>query len=633
MSLKYKVILMVVAVFLLSGSLDYGIQRFVIMPSYVALEREEAEKNMQRVVEAIGRELQLLDPSVADWAYWDDTYRFVDDRNPEFIESNLVESNLDNLKVNLLNIYDGKGELIFGRARELNSGELLNLDELSAPRLPQGHRLLDLSEAASTVTGVVGTPRAPLLVVARQILTTERRGPSRGILVMGRFLDEGALNRIAEQVRLRVTTAPPTVDRSPADWIRLNPHAIPNTPIRLEETEDVMRAYTTLGDLFGRPLLTLRVDTPRAITAQGEKAVRLALLSIIGTALLVMSVLLAMLHLAVLNPIGKLTAHAIRLGTEGDLRGRIALNRRDELGILAGEFDRMTDRLADARRRLIEQSYQDGVAEMARGVLHNIGNAITPLGVRLAALDEDLRAAPAAEMELALSELADAATPAERRNDLACFVELAGGELAGLIARSREQVAAITHQVGHVHQILTDQERYSRAARVLEPVDLAEVAQEAARMLAPRMQEAMAVVVEPSVREVGDVSASRVALQQVVSNLLVNAAESIMGSGIGGGRMVVRAVRELFEGRPVAHLCFEDNGEGILPENLARIFEQGFSTKGRGSGLGLHWSANTVTALNGRMYAESAGAGAGTRMHLILPLAVGETIAAASTGE
>ncbi len=633
MSLKYKVVLMVIAVFVLSGGLDYGIQRFVIMPSYVALEHEEAGKNMQRIIEAINRELQLISPSVADWAYWDDTYRFAADRNTEFIEANLAEGALDGLKVNLLNIYRLDGERLVGQAANRDSQEQPDLGELSAPRLPAEHPLLRHPEITSEVAGIIGTPQAPLLVVARVILTSTRQGPGRGVLVMGRFLNEAALHRIAEQNRLQLTSAPAQGDAPETAWLQANPLDVPHTPVRLEEAQETVRATTTLGDLFGRPLLTLRVDTPRAITAQGEQALRFALLSVAVAGLLVMSVLLAMLHWTVLNPIGKLTAHAIRLGTEGDLRGRLDLNRKDELGILAREFDQMTGRLAEARRRLIDQSYQDGIAEMARGVLHNIGNAITPLGVKLVNLDEDLRAAPAAEMDLALGELADAATPAERRDDLARFVELAGGELASLVTRSREQVAAITHQVGHVQQILTDQERYTRAARVLEPVDVAEVVRDAARMLAPRMQEAMALVVEPSVREVGEVTASRVALQQVVSNLLVNSAESMLDSGVNGGRLVVRAVRELFEERPVAHLYFQDNGGGIPPENLTRVFEQGFSTKGRGSGLGLHWSANTVTALNGRMYAESAGMGAGTCMHLILPLAVRETMAVASTGE
>lgn len=622
---------MVLAAFVLSGGLDYGIQRLVIMPSYVALEREEAEKNAQRFVEAINRELQLLSPSVADWAYWDETYRFAVERNADYIETNLPESALSNLKVNLLNIYGLDGERLFGQAVEPNSKETLNLGELSDPRLPADHPLLRHPEITSEVAGIIDTLQGPLLVAARPILTSTGQGPGRGVLMMGRLLNDAEFRRIAEQNRLKLGVFPAAGAAPEVAWPQASP--IPHTPIRLEETAAALRAYTTIGDLFGRPLLTLQVETPRAITAQGEKAVRLALLSIAGAGLLVTGVLLAMLHWTVLNPVGKLTAHAIRMGAEGDLRSRLALSRNDELGVLAREFDRMTERLAEARRRLIDQSYQDGIAEMARGVLHNIGNAITPLGVRLATLDEELRAAPVAEMELAVAELASAETPTERRNDLACFVELAGGELARLVTRNREQVAAITQQVGRVRQILADQERYSRASRVLEPVAMAEVVHDAARMLAPPMREAMAVMVEPSLREVGEVTASRVVLQQVVGNLLVNAAESMLDSGVTGGRMVARAVRELFEGRPVAHFYFEDNGGGISSENLTRIFEQGFSTKGRGSGLGLHWSANTVTALNGRMYVESAGLGAGACMHLILPLAVRETMAAPGPGE
>ena len=65
----------------------------------------------------------------------------------------------------------------------------------------------------------------------------------------------------------------------------------------------------------------------------------------------------------------------------------------------------MVDSLASARRRLADRSFDAGIAENASGVLHNLGNAMTPLGVKVAMLQETLRAAPAADVDLVLREL------------------------------------------------------------------------------------------------------------------------------------------------------------------------------------------------------------------------------------
>jgi len=69
------------------------------------------------------------------------------------------------------------------------------------------------------------------------------------------------------------------------------------------------------------------------------------------------------------------------------------------------------------------------------------------------------------------------------------------------------------------------------------------------------------------------------------------------------------------------HVRFRDNGCGIAPENIECIFERGFTTKSSGStGQGLHWSASTVSVMNGKLYAESEGPGRGACLHLLLPL-------------
>jgi signal transduction histidine kinase len=129
------------------------------------------------------------------------------------------------------------------------------------------------------------------------------------------------------------------------------------------------------------------------------------------------------------------------------------------------------------------------------------------------------------------------------------------------------------------------------------------------------------ITLDESLKRTGAVFSSRAALQQVVNNLLTNALEAVGQARATGGRIRIRAKREHLDGLPVSHLFFEDNGVGIEGEDLRRIFESRFSTKARGTGLGLHWSANTINGMNGRIYAKSGGRGQGACFHLILPAA------------
>ncbi len=179
-----------------------------------------------------------------------------------------------------------------------------------------------------------------------------------------------------------------------------------------------------------------------------------------------------------------------------------------------------------------------------------------------------------------------------------------------------------------VQQILIEQDRYSRAGaggEVEIAVDLEQVVRNVWDGLDPDLQRAAELVIDASLEAAPDVVGPRVQVQQVVGNLVLNAVESIRDERPLGGRVLVRVEpeRATADGKLLAHVSFEDNGAGVEPENLARIFDRHFSTKQRGSGLGLHWSANTVAALGGRLFAVSRGGGLGATLHLLLPIAEG----------
>ncbi len=99
-------------------------------------------------------------------------------------------------------------------------------------------------------------------------------------------------------------------------------------------------------------------------------------------------------------------------------------------------------------------------------------------------------------------------------------------------------------------------------------------------------------------------------LNEVFTNIFLNAAEAIAATGRPAGRIRVTTAPEILDGRPVRAIEVADDGVGFDDETGGRLFERDFSSKpGAARGVGLHWCANAVTAMGGAIRADSPGAG------------------------
>jgi two-component system, NtrC family, sensor kinase len=624
MSLQYKISALILAVFTLFGIFTYAVQQRVILPSFLALETSDAEQGMERAVQAIRGEIGALAQPARDWSSWDDTYRFLQDNNRGFRESNLTRVSVhDLLDVDLLYFVDTSGNVRWSAVYDPQSGEEIKLAELSDSFIPTDHPLTAPPHGNSTNQGLLNTTRGPLLVVSKPSLDSNSQGPSHGTLVFGRFLDSKTVRRISKQAGVQLAALPLRGAALDAEQTAVIAElgASDKSVVRAGDAEN--HVYQVLPDIFGHPALLVEVKTPRLITTKGRAVNRDARLALALGALVLLLVLVVGLRYLVLRPIADLIVHADEVGRRDDLSIRLDTNRADELGELAREFNQMVERLADARKALLEQSHQAGFAELASGVMHNIGNAITPLKVRVANLESALREAPVAELDMALRELDNASTPSARRTDLRAFADLAAREFAALITTTREQMVGVARQIDHVQRILNDQESLSRAARILKPVDVAKLASDSVKLLGTEVLNSLQIEYDDSLQSVGKALGSPVALQQIVVNLLKNSAESIQTCApprVGNIRLSAKAQRR--DGREMIGLRVSDNGMGIAPENLSRIFERGFTTKSRASsGRGLHWCSITATALGGQITIDSAGPGRGVSMSLWLPQA------------
>jgi two-component system, NtrC family, sensor kinase len=608
-NIRSKVAALLAAIFAILGIAAFLVAEYVIMPSFAGLEREDAHTAMRRINYALEESIGRLAVSAVDWGNWSDTYQFVVDRNRDYVEANLTRVGLRNLGVNVLLVVDLEGNVIQASEIDLESERPLGLDLAAARALPVDFPWRAQLAAGHSAQGLLRTNLGPLMIAASPILDGNGRGPSRGMVMLGRLLSAEVVRDIGQQAQTAVTPLAP----SPGQRARE----------QLVEGSGATRVYRVFDDIYGRPIVTLRADLPRSVTQHGYAAARYAAAYLAGAALLVFGLLVAALNRLILSPLAIVTRHAVAVGKDQDLTTRLDLDNTDEIGVLAREFDRMVTRVAESRTQLIDQSYQAGLAELAKGVLHNLGNAMTPIGVRVANVSERLRRAPAEDAEEAVAELRCGSADAERRADLEEFVRLACGELAHTVKASREDLAVMQRQTAVVQTALAEQSRSAHNEHVIEPVRLSELIAQSIEVVPDACRQRLTIESDASVRRAGVVRIARTVLRLVLQNLIINAAEAVRDAGHQKGRLTISAEIVDAGAERRLHLHFRDDGVGISPENLERIFEKGFSTKSRetNQGIGLHWCANAVNALGGRIWAESEGPGRGAVLHVEVPLA------------
>jgi signal transduction histidine kinase len=306
---------------------------------------------------------------------------------------------------------------------------------------------------------------------------------------------------------------------------------------------------------------------------QGVAALRVAALRWI-LVFLVLAPLLAMVvgvyvHRSVARPVARLQAGAVRIA-QGDLDARIEVDTPDEFGDLARQLNAMTQALQHHQRQLVQHEKLAGMGRLAAGVAHEINN---PLTVILG------------------------------------YVRLLGRSATG---QGAADLRIIEEESLHAKAIVDGLLDLARPTNVdCDRVDLRELADDVIEGL---RENGVLKGVTVTVTGTATVSGSSRKLREVVANLVKNASEAAqpggrveidIGTGAGLGRIVVR-----------------DTGQGLSREALERVFEPFFSSKARGTGLGLAASRGIIQAHRGTIEVANTPSG-GARFEVRLPAATG----------
>jgi C4-dicarboxylate-specific signal transduction histidine kinase len=249
---------------------------------------------------------------------------------------------------------------------------------------------------------------------------------------------------------------------------------------------------------------------------------------------------------------------------------------------------------------------------------------MTPLLNGVERIAKAFRVADELRINEATAQLRAADCPPERAQKLLQYVDASFEHIRTSNSEASDDMQIVMSQARQVEDILADQEKFATEAPTTENISVDEVVGEATHVIPKDAKKKVRVQVDDELRGFR-VHAHRIGLLQVMGNLILNAYESIQRASEGKGQIILSAQAEVVDDQAMVRLTVMDNGIGFEGDAKIKVFQRGFTSKGEGdtTGLGLHWCANAVSAMGGRILAESDGTGKGARFHVLLPVAQG----------
>jgi signal transduction histidine kinase len=592
------------------------VQRAVLSADYTALQERKATDDLQRSRERVIAELESLGSTTSDWAFWDDTYGFVQDKNPKYADINLRDTIFDTTSVEYLCMINRAGRVVFQRTQSpdgLISSEIKGFNPLDL----NVNELVERAGAKPSkveLRAVINTSSGPFALSARPILTSDKAGPFAGTLIFGKYLTANDVHRVSEQLRVpfQLVTQSLVSGKVSRAGKLFSP----------KSAKDVYVGLVPLPNATSYESVYVKSETVPDIAAGGQAAMRWTTISLLFLAFLTaLASILASLNLVTL-PLAALAKGLDRAQLRTGLQIKPSLlARRDEVGTLAQALQAMVNRMDNYQQKLILSSRESGMAQVAKGILHNAGNVLNSISVSTAKLQEAVPAESAPGLSKASKMLDDLASSndldaeRERLRKLSRYLEE-----CDTVARERDAVLRAEIQslavavecmstVIDAHQVLSSRDYHTVEVSIDRAVDAA------AGALEPALA-ADGIKVQTSHESIDVVTIDETRFAQIISNLLTNAGHALRKQPMEDRRIEIKTSFNKTD----CTVVVEDTGVGMDAETLARIFENGFSTKGPNRGFGLHYCATTAMEMGGRLTAESDGIGRGSRFILTFPI-------------
>ncbi|ALK05190.1 hypothetical protein SAMN02910340_01012 [Methanosarcina thermophila] len=352
----FIITILIFSIFVAAFTLTHNMQ----LSNFLELEHNDTLENVERVQNVVSAEQEYLDSIVQDWACWDDTYEFIENGNPQYIDVNLQNQTLAGIKINVMIFVNESGDVVYAKSIDIDTAEEVSVPQELLQLIKDG-TLLTKAEN-DTISGFVLLHENPMFISCHPILTTKHQGPVRGTLIFGKLFDNTYLDYF-EEVTLSSLSMYRVDKDLPPDFQTKLKFFSENLDKTIVEplSEERVAGYFGLQDISGKPAIIMRTDSPRELYSHGEKTLNNVYLFLLLTGLVTGAGIKFAFDRLFISRLTGIDNFVTRIRSERDLSQRLSLDNNDELYCLSREINGMLNEIYLAEQELKAQEREKKV--------------------------------------------------------------------------------------------------------------------------------------------------------------------------------------------------------------------------------------------------------------------------------
>lgn len=351
MDLQKKTLLILITFLILTIALTSIFVTLILLSNYQSLEREYVTNDLKHVYIQLNNEENTLSAIASDWAPWDETYDFVTGNNPDYITKNVNPDSFSNLHIDFMIITNSTGGIVYSGEYDPVNKTIIPVDSTLLMKITPTSPLVNQTDPHKATTGIIILPETPVLITSHLIVRTNFSGTPQGAVIMGSFLNQNQINRLASLTVPTLAYYQVDSPELPAT-VRSTLQNAPDTLITQPLDMNSVAGYILVRDIYNKPGLVLEITEPRDLYQEGTRTIYHFIFILLFTEMIFGFVMIFFLDHAILSRIKSLGSQVICIGSKGDRTSRVKLEGSDELSSLAGEINLMLDNIEKTNAEL-----------------------------------------------------------------------------------------------------------------------------------------------------------------------------------------------------------------------------------------------------------------------------------------